>query len=213
MQLGAVEINKNCIICATGNDSGEIMSTTAFDLVTPKESIDIIENYFKSKHIKALGVAIYETLNPQWNEFNFYNSIKNVFKCEIAVNRYAEAAVLGELNFGSCKGMSNCIYMTSDNIVETGVIKDGKLIDSPVQIESEDEVQNLAGTIDNAIKKYSPQRVVIQSASNDNNMLDLIRKYISAVNSNIDNIDEYIVMPECTNPALKGMLSVLRKMV
>lgn len=212
MQLGAVGISKTNIVCATGNDSGEIMSQSTFDICSPKETIKIITDYFKSKHIKGLGIGLCETLDDDWS--NIVSELNKELKCDIALDTYANACILGEANFGSCKGLNNCIYMTSENIIEIGIIQNGKLLKSITNLEDKEAIQNLAQTINLAISDYSPQRVVIQIHVNDATLLDLIQKYISTTHSEIEDITDYIVTPSLKSDAvIKGAIVLIRKIL
>lgn len=212
MQLGAVGISKTNIVCATGNDSGEIMSQSTFDMCNPRDAIKIIIDYFKSKHIKGLGIGLCETLDDDWS--NIVSELNKELKCDIALDTYANACILGEANFGSCKGLNNCIYMTSENIIEIGIIQNGKLLKSITNLEDKEAIQNLAQTINLAISDYSPQRVVIQIHVNDDTLLDLIQKYISTTHSEIEDITDYIVTPSLKSDAvIKGAIVLIRKIL
>lgn len=212
MQLGVVGISKTNIVCATGNDSGEIMSQSTFDICNPKEAIKIIADYFKSKHIKGLGIGLCETLDDDWS--NIVSELNKELKCDIALDTYANACILGEATFGSCKGLNNCIYMTSENIIEIGVIQNGKLLESITNLEDKEAIQNLAQTINSAITNYSPQRVVIQIHVNDDTLLDLIQKYISTTHSEVEDITNYIVTPSLKLDAvIKGAIVLIRKVL
>ncbi len=209
MQLGAIGISKTNIICAIGNDSGEIISQSTFDICSFKEAINIIVNYFKSKHIKGLGIGLCETFQDDWSSLK--DELNKELKCTIALDTYANACILGEANFGSCKGLTDCVYMTSDNIIEIGIIQDGKLIKSITETQDKEVVQNLSQSISKIIMDYSPQKIVIQTY--DNNLLDLIQKYISITHSEIDNSD-YVTIPNLKSEAvIKGAIVLIRKVI
>lgn len=212
MQLGAVGISKTKIICATGNDSGEIMAQSIFDICSFKETINIITNYFKTKHIKGLGIGLCETLEDDWSSIK--NELNKELKCNIVLDTYANACILGEANFGSCKGLNNCVYMTSDNIIEIGIIQDGKLVVSITDSQDKESIQNLAQTINKIITDYSPQKVVIETYVNDDTLIDLIQKYISTAHSEIEDISNYIVTPHLKSEAvIKGAIVLIRKAI
>jgi fructokinase len=154
MQLGAVEINKTNVICAMGNDSGEVISKTSFDITTPTETVAIIVDYFKTKRIKGLGVGLSKTLTDDWKDYNLLNELKTFFKVPVAVDAYANVALLGEASFGACKGVKNCIYVTDGDIIEYSILSSGKLLDVLEPIEfSEEMLQNL-------ISNYRIEKIV-----------------------------------------------------
>lgn len=209
MQLGAVGISKYNIICAIGNDSGEIISKTISDIKTPDETITLISEYFKPKHVKGIGVGLSEALDESFDNFDFLDELKKEIKSKIALDTYANLSLLGELNFGSCKGLENCIYATCHNIVEIGVIKDGKLLPSATN-KNKAEVQNLAQTIMDAVSAYSPQKLVIES-NTDTKLIELIQRYIESV---IESKFENIEMPMLKEDAvIKGALAFIRKLI
>lgn len=213
MQLGAVKITKSNIVCAVGNDSGEVITKSDFDLISKEQTLNTIIDYFKAKHIKGIGIGLSQILQSEWSDFDLVGELKNNFKIPIVLDSYTNTAILGELYFGSCKNLKDCIYITSDNIIETGVIKNNKLVKTNIDTQDREEVQNLAKTIDEIIETYEPQKVVIEISVN-NNMLDLVRQYVYTLHQNkFDNINDYIVLPQLDNSSIKGALVLIRKIV
>ena len=162
MQLGAVKIDNNNIICAMGNDSGEIMSTTVFPVSTQEKALEDIITYYKSKRSKGIGLAISQCMDSSWDINSFLGTLKSSFKCPIAADTLANCTILGENTFGSCKGLKNCMCMLSGDKLEIAVISEGKQVKNlePMEITEENT--------DKLIEDYKPEKIVTDV---DNNMV------------------------------------------
>lgn len=153
MQLGAVEINKSSIICAIGNDSGEIISKTSFNYTNAEDAIAEIIQYYKTKRIKGLGIALSKH-SQAFSDYNLLDEIKKYFRIPVGLYSLADAAIIAEASLGSCKGIKNCIYITNEPIAEWSAISDGKLLDNQPLLDcNNDAVQSL-------IASYSPEKIV-----------------------------------------------------
>lgn len=86
MQLGTVEICMETVICAVGNDSGEIMYKKSFSVSTYENIMITISEYFKTKHIKGLGVIVHQSIDKNVSQFDWKTNLQELFKIPIALN-------------------------------------------------------------------------------------------------------------------------------
>ena len=59
MRLGALEAGGTKMVCAIGNEQGEIFEQISIPTETPEITIPRIIEYFKDKNIDALGIACF----------------------------------------------------------------------------------------------------------------------------------------------------------
>jgi len=159
MQLGAVKIDSNNIICAMGNDSGEIMSTAVFPVSTQEKALEDILAYYKTKRSKGIGIAVSQCMDTSWDINSLLKSIDSSFKCPVAYDTLGNCTILGENTFGSCKGLKNCMCMISGDKSEIGVIFEGKQVKNLQPIELSDE------NVDKLIEDYKPEKIVTEADS------------------------------------------------
>lgn len=90
MKLGAIDICIDSVMCAVGNDSGEIMYKKSFSMSTFEDAILIISEYFKNKHIKGLGIIIHQSTTKSLSEFDWKTNLEQTLKIPIALNLNSE---------------------------------------------------------------------------------------------------------------------------
>ncbi|MHB8578891.1 MAG: ROK family protein [Ignavibacteriaceae bacterium] len=94
---------------------------------------------YESTHmLEGIGVAapsanylngiIESPANLKWGDVNFIEMMKKNFDVPIALINDANAAALGELKFGSAKGMNNFIVLTLGTGLGTGIVLNGHLL-------------------------------------------------------------------------------------
>lgn len=85
MKLGAIEICIDCVVCAVGNDSGEIMYKKSFSMSTFEDTIVMISEYFKNKHIKGLGIIVNQSTAKNLSELDWKTNLEQTLKIPIAL--------------------------------------------------------------------------------------------------------------------------------
>lgn len=65
---------------------------------------------------------------PGWHNFPVAREIEKSLKIPVTFNNDANAAVLAEWRFGSCKGTKNMIYLTHSTGMGAGIIVNGELV-------------------------------------------------------------------------------------
>ena len=144
MILGALEAGGTKMVCAIGNEKGEIMEQVSIPTETPDVTVPKLLSFFKEKRIEALGIACfgpvdldrnsetygYITTTPKlaWQNFNMVGTFKKELGVLVGFDTDVNGSVLGEYTWGIAKGLHSCIYITIGTGVGVGVIVDGRLL-------------------------------------------------------------------------------------
>ena len=144
MILGALEAGGTKMVCAIGNEKGEIMEQVSIPTETPDVTVPKLLSFFKEKRIEALGIACfgpidldrnsetygYITTTPKltWQNFNMVGTFKKELGVPVGFDTDVNGSVLGEYTWGIAQGLHSCIYITIGTGVGVGVIVDGRLL-------------------------------------------------------------------------------------
>lgn len=145
MILGAIEAGGTKIVCAVGNEEGEIIIRESFPTTTPHETMKEIFRFFDDKKIDALGIGsfgpidldknsrtygyITTTPKPNWGNFDILGQLKNRYpNTPLAFDTDVNGAALGEAIFGAAKGLDSCVYFTIGTGIGAGALVGGKLV-------------------------------------------------------------------------------------
>lgn len=150
--LIGVDIGGTKISVALGNNAGRMVEKKVFPTryrAQAKHSISeiqsAIERILKIHQIHArslvgIGVGVPGPIDqnrgvigkspnlPGWQGVRLPSILKRRFKTRVEMDNDANAAVLGELYFGSGRGVSDFIYVTVSTGIGSGIIAGGKLI-------------------------------------------------------------------------------------
>ena len=141
--FGAIEAGGTKMVCAVldiyGNNAQEISIPTT----TPDETTRKILEFFSPFKLSALGIGTFGPvdLNPksktygsilnspklQWKGFNYIKAFQSL-NIPIGIDTDVNASCLGEITFGSSKGLSNVIYITIGTGIGVGIISEGQLV-------------------------------------------------------------------------------------
>ncbi len=144
MLYGALEAGGTKMVCAIGNENGEILEQVKFPTETPETTMPQIFDYFKQKDIKALGIACFgpidlrkesptygsitSTPKKGWSGYNIVNAAKDALGIPIGFDTDVNGSLLGEVTWGCAKGLSDALYLTIGTGVGGGVMSNGKLL-------------------------------------------------------------------------------------
>ncbi len=144
MILGALEAGGTKMVCAIGNEKGEIMEQVSIPTETPDITVPKLLSFFKEKNIEALGIGCfgpidldrnsetygYITTTPKlaWQNFDMVGTFKKELGVPVGFDTDVNGSVLGEYTWGIAKGLHSCIYITIGTGVGVGVIVDGRLL-------------------------------------------------------------------------------------
>lgn len=144
MYYGAIEAGGTKMVCAVGNERGEIIDSMKVPTLSPEETMPAIKEYFAKYDPAAIGIgtfgpvdldresegygSILKSPKEQWQNFNFYRYFKDAFGCKVVVDTDVNAAAYGEYKKGNLIDVQNGIYVTIGTGVGVGVIVEGKLL-------------------------------------------------------------------------------------
>lgn len=144
MRLGALEAGGTKMVCAIGNEKGEIFEQVSIPTETPEVTIPAIIEYFRDKDIEALGVACFgpveldktsekygyitSTTKLAWRNTPVVGTLRDALRCPVGFDTDVNGSVLGEATFGQAKGKKNVIYITIGTGVGAGIIVEGNLV-------------------------------------------------------------------------------------
>ena len=143
MRIGALEAGGTKMVCAVGNENGEIFEQESFPTDTPEITIPKLLHFFKDRNIDALGIGCfgpldlnknsdtygYITTTPKlaWQNFDMVGAFRSL-EVPIGFDTDVNGSALGEYTWGIGKGLNSCIYITIGTGVGVGVIADGNLL-------------------------------------------------------------------------------------
>ncbi len=144
MLYGALEAGGTKMVCAIGNENGEILEQVKFPTETPETTMPQIFDYFKGKDIKALGIACFgpidlrtdsptygsitSTPKKGWSGYNIVKAAKEALGIPIGFDTDVNGSLLGEVTWGCAKGLSDAIYLTIGTGIGGGIMTNGKLL-------------------------------------------------------------------------------------
>lgn len=145
MKIGALEAGGTKMICSICDHEANIFDSVEIPTKKPEETMPLIVEFFKKyEDIEAIGVGSfgpvdlnrnsetygYITYTPKldWKNYNIIGELKKNFDLPIGFDTDVNAALLGEVEFGSAKGKENAIYITIGTGVGMGIMSNGKLI-------------------------------------------------------------------------------------
>lgn len=143
MRIGALEAGGTKMVCAIGNEMGEILERQSFPTETPEITLPKLVAYFEDRNIEALGIGCfgpidlhedsdtygYITTTPKlaWQNCNIVEAFEKL-QVPIGFDTDVNGSVLGEHTWGIAKGLKSCIYITIGTGIGVGIISDGQLL-------------------------------------------------------------------------------------
>lgn len=144
MVLGALEAGGTKMVCAIGNEQGQVLERISIPTVSPKETMPELIAFFKEHNIEALGIGCFGPINPvkgtatygyitstpklAWQNYNIVGAFEEALGCPVGFDTDVNASMLGEVTFGAARGLDSCIYVTIGTGVGVGVYVNGGLL-------------------------------------------------------------------------------------
>lgn len=144
MRLGALEAGGTKMVCAIGNESGEIFERISIPTLSPETTIPRMVEFFKNHALDGLGIAsfgpveldernprygsILETNKVNWRGFNIREAFVKALGCPVGFDTDVNGSVLGEVTFGQAKGKECVLYLTIGTGVGAGICIGGRLL-------------------------------------------------------------------------------------
>lgn len=144
MILGALEAGGTKMVCAIGDEHGNLTDRITLPTETPEVTMPQMIAYFKKFNIEALGIGTFgpADLNPAsktfgcitttpklaWANYNIRQAFADALHIPVGIDTDVNAAALGEASFGCLKDVTNGIYITIGTGIGLGVLAEGKLL-------------------------------------------------------------------------------------
>ena len=151
MRLGALEAGGTKMVCAIGDEQGNIFDRASFPTLTPEETMGGLIEYFKDKNIEALGIGSFGplcldknaenygsiTTTPKlaWLNYPLRKAFVDALGVPVGIDTDVNAAALGEATYGAGKGVDSLVYYTIGTGVGGGALVDGILVHGMVHPE------------------------------------------------------------------------------
>lgn len=152
MLIGGIEAGGTKMVCAVGDENGNIVDRMSVPTRQPSETLTEIIDYFKKWDIEALGIGCFgpidlnrnskayghitKTPKKDWMDCDIVGTFREALKIPVGFDTDVNAAVLGEVTWGAAKGCKNAIYITIGTGVGVGVYSNGALLHGLVHPEA-----------------------------------------------------------------------------
>ena len=139
---GALEAGGTKMVCAIGDENGNILHRASIPTRTPAETMPEMIAFFRQYPIRALGIGCFGpidldkhsstygciTTTPKlaWANFPIVAEFQKALGVPVGFDTDVNAAALGEATFGCTRGLEHSIYITVGTGVGVGVIANGK---------------------------------------------------------------------------------------
>lgn len=140
--FGALEAGGTKMVCAIGDENGNILERVSIPTGTPENTMPPMIEFFKGKGISALGIGCfgpvdldkksptygYITSTPKlaWTNYPIVAEFEKALGVPVGFDTDVNAAALGEATWGITRDVENSIYITIGTGVGVGVIANGK---------------------------------------------------------------------------------------
>lgn len=139
---GALEAGGTKMVCAVGDEHGNILERISLPTRTPEETMPEMLDFYRDKNLTALGIgcfgpvdldpasptygSILTTPKLAWRSYPIVRRFEEALHIPVGFDTDVNAAALGEATWGCARELSNSIYITVGTGVGVGVIIDGK---------------------------------------------------------------------------------------
>jgi len=144
MRLGGLEAGGTKMVCAIGNEKGELEKRVSFSTRGPKETMEDLITFFQNEKIDALGIGCFgpidpvkgsatygyitSTPKPGWRDFSIVSRLEEALGVPVGFDTDVNSSVLGEVTFGSSKELHTVVYVTIGTGIGAGVYMNGRLM-------------------------------------------------------------------------------------
>ena len=144
MRIGALEGGGTKMVCAVGDETGRIMEQISIPTTTPEETMPPMIEYFRSRKIEALGIAMFgpvgvtkgspdygKVLNTPklaWRGCDVVGAFEKALGVPVGFDTDVNGSCLGEVTYGAAKGLNSVAYYTIGTGVGGGFYVNGGLL-------------------------------------------------------------------------------------
>ncbi len=144
MRYGALEAGGTKMVCAIGDEHGNILEQCEFPTLTPEETMPVLIDYFAKRQVAALGIGafgpvdvvpgsksfgtILNTPKFAWRSYNIAEPFRKALAVPVGVDTDVNAACIGEVMYGAAKGLTDVVYLTIGTGIGAGIYSNGRLV-------------------------------------------------------------------------------------
>ncbi len=144
MRFGALEAGGTKMVCAVGNEKGEILDRVSIPTETPDITMPKLLEYFQGQSVEALGIGCFGpvdldpasgtygfiTTTPKlaWRNCDICGYFRERLKVPVGFDTDVNGSMLGEATWGCARGLDTAIYITVGTGVGVGVLAGGRLL-------------------------------------------------------------------------------------
>lgn len=152
MVLGALEAGGTKMVCAVGNEYGEVIDLISIATDVPEKNMPQMMDFYKEYNIAALGIGCfgpidlhkesktygYITSTPKlsWKNFPIVQTFQDALEVPVGFDTDVNAAALGEATFGVTQGLECSMYITIGTGIGAGIILNGRPLHGMIHPEA-----------------------------------------------------------------------------
>ncbi|HVN04254.1 MAG TPA: ROK family protein [Bryobacteraceae bacterium] len=150
---GGIECGGTKFVCATGDESGQLLARTEFPTTLPDETIGRAMAFFREQPHELTSIGIgsfgpvdlnrasprfgYVTSTPKngWRDTDVAGAVRRATGLPVAFDTDVNTAALGEFRWGAARGLDTFIYLTIGTGLGGGGMVNGRLLHGLVHPE------------------------------------------------------------------------------
>jgi fructokinase len=138
-------------VCATGDESGNLLARAEFPATTPSQTIARALEFFRGHALQSIGIGSFgpvdlDPASPQfgyitstpkngWRNTDLLGAVHRATGLPVAFDTDVNAAALGEARWGAAKGLDTFLYLTIGTGLGGGGMANGSLLHGLVHPE------------------------------------------------------------------------------
>ena len=151
MRLGALEAGGTKMVCAIGDEHGNVIERYSLPTRGGDETVREIIEYFHAHPVEALGVSSFGPLNldpasPEygnitttpkagWVNFPLRRNLAEALGVPVGIDTDVNGAALAEARIGAGRGVDSLVYYTIGTGIGGGAVVNGQLLHGMVHPE------------------------------------------------------------------------------
>ena len=151
MRLGALEAGGTKMVCAIGDEHGNVIERYSLPTRDGDETVREIIEYFRAHPVVALGVSRFGPLNldpasPEygnitttpkagWANYPLRRNLAEALGVPVGIDTDVNGAALAEARIGAGKGVDSLVYYTIGTGIGGGAVVNGQLLHGLVHPE------------------------------------------------------------------------------
>ena len=151
MRLGALEAGGTKMVCAIGDEHGNVIERYSLPTRGGDETVREIIEYFRAHPVEALGVSSFGPLNldpasPEygnitttpkagWANYPLRRNLAEALGVPVGIDTDVNGAALAEARIGAGRGVDSLVYYTIGTGIGGGAVVNGQLLHGLVHPE------------------------------------------------------------------------------